>query len=163
MTTRYLLVIANLLTMASCLPTNPRVMTRPNGSAALNGDLPVDPLRWQVITSGVDPRNATMFTLFGNDAAVRHARSSAATEYPESSVLALATWEQQENSRWFGAKIPARPMSVEFVEVRTAADGMPSILYRVYEGAPLKKAANLNNQANRREAYILSLRGAVMP
>lgn len=120
---RHWLVIAYLLTMAGCATTNPRVVTRLNGGAALNGDLPLNPLRWQVITSGVDPRNATMFTLFGNDAAVRHARSSADTEYPESSVLALATWEQQEDSRWFGARIPARPMSVEFVDVRAAASG----------------------------------------
>jgi hypothetical protein len=163
MTTRYLLLIAHLLTMASCRPTNPSVMTRLNGSAAINGDLPVNPLRWQVITPGVDPRNATMFTLFGNEVAVRHSRSSSARDYPEGSVLAMATWQQQEDSRWVGGKIPDRALSVEFVDVRVVADGMQSNVYRAYEGSPLKKTTTPGMQADSRVALILSLRAAVMP
>ena len=163
MTTRYLLVIAYLLTLAGCLPINPRVMTRLNGSAALNGDLPVNPMEWQVITSGVDPRNATMFTLFGNEVAVRHTRSSTARDYPEGSVLAMATWQQQEDSRWVGGKIPDLILSVEFVDVRVVAHGMQSNAYRAYKGSPLKKTTTPDIQAGSRVALILSLRAAVMP
>jgi|SRR5271167_1418535 len=36
--------------------------------------------------------------------------------------LSLVTWKQQEDRRWFGAKIPAASKSVELVAVGTAAD-----------------------------------------
>jgi len=163
MTISYFLGTALVLALAGCSPTNSRVVTRFNADAALISNIPVDPLHWPVITSGVDPRNSTMFTVFGNDAAIRYARTNTARDYPEGSVLALTTWHQQEDSRWFGARIPARVMSVEFVEVGVAADGMPSTLYRAYEGSPLKDTASIESLSDRRTKYILSLRAAVMP
>jgi hypothetical protein len=152
-----------VLILAGCSSTDSRIATRLNESAALIGDLPANPLRWQIITSGVDPRSATMFTLFDNESAVRHARSSPTRDYPEGSVLALATWQQQEDSRWFGGKIPARAMSVEFIEMRTVANGLLFGVYRTYEGFPLKEVRTLKSLADQRTVYVLSLRAAVMP
>jgi hypothetical protein len=88
----YFSVAATLLALAGCSAPNPRVETRLNANAALTGDIPVDPLQWRVITSGVDPRNSTMFTLFGNDAAIQYSRISTARNYPGGAVLALVTW-----------------------------------------------------------------------
>jgi hypothetical protein len=99
-----------------------------------------------------------MFTLFGNEAAIQCSRTSMAQNYPDGSMLALVTWQQQEDSRWFGGKIPAQVKSVEFVDVRR-----PSNVYRVYDGDPLKETASLKSQADTRAAYLLSLRAAVMP
>ncbi len=153
----------SVLALAGCSATNSRVVTRLNADAALAGNIPNDPMQWRVITSGVDPGNSTMFTLFGNDAAVRYARTNTARAYPESSALALATWHQQEDSRWFGGKIPAQVTSVEFVEIGVPASGMLSTLYRAYKGSPLQESAIPKTEAEQRTTYILSLRAAVMP
>ncbi len=158
-----LFVIATLLALAGCSGPNSRVETKLNANAALTGEIPVDPLQWRVITSGVDPRSSTMFTLFGNDAAIQYSRTSTARNYPDGSVLALVTWQQQEDSRWFGGKIPSHAKSVEFVDVRISQDGNPSNVYRSYEGFPLKETTSLKSQTNEHAAYLLSMRAAVMP
>jgi hypothetical protein len=158
-----LLATASLLAMAGCQATNSRLVTKLNTDAAIASNIPMNPLNWRVITSGVDRKNSTMFTVFGNAAAVQYARTNAGLDYPAGSAIALATWHQQEDSRWFGAKIPARVMSVEFVDVRRPLNDGPSSLYRVYEGSPLKETTDSKRQTEQRAAYILSLRAAVMP
>lgn len=105
--------------------------------AALAGDLPFNPLHWNVITTFVNRTDSTMSTLFGNDAAVHYARTHSQHEYPAGSALALVTWAQREDPRWFGGNIPATVKSVEFAKPGPA----PS----------------------EREADLLSQRGAVMP
>jgi len=132
-----------------------------NRNAALPADLPYQPLQWRVITSFVDHAHGTMSTLYGNDLAVDHARTSPQTSYPPNAVLALVTWQQQEDRHWFGGRIPERVRSVEFVLVKVAADGVPSLSYTGYEGSPLKKSAGLDWQ--NRILAITSLRAAVMP
>jgi hypothetical protein len=144
------------LILAGCSSENPRVVTRVNQDAALTGDLIANPLGDKVITTWIDPRNSTMSTLFGNDVAVENSRG----EYPAGSMLALVTWTQQEDPRWFGAKIPAKPQSVEFVVVGTE----PAYSYRKYEGSPLKQVStDAGTSPNDRAAYLLSQRAAVMP
>jgi hypothetical protein len=128
-----------------------------NQAAALVGDLPANPLQWRVITSALNQRDATMYTVFGNDLAVQYARAHSQHEYPTGSVLALVTWKQQEDGRWFGGRIPAQPRSVEFVTVGAG----PSYSYEDFEGAPLKKVDG--HALNDRAAYLLSQRAAVMP
>jgi hypothetical protein len=135
-----------------------------NQSAWLVGDLPANPLQWKVITASVDKNHSTMSTLFGNDVAVRYARANSGHDYAEGAVLSLVTWAQQEDGRWFGAKIPSRPKSVEFVFVRTATDGRLSYSYQKYEGALLKRTVDqLVPAPNDRATFLLSQRAAVMP
>jgi hypothetical protein len=134
-----------------------------NTDATLAGDIPFDPLKWRVITSGVDANHTTMFTVFGNDAAIQHARSNATPDYPNGSVIALALWSQQEHRRWVGGRVPAQPVSVEFVEIGTLINGKRSSVYRAYNGVPLTAAMTPQSHAENRTAYILSLRAAVMP
>ncbi len=86
-----------------------------NAAAALPADLPYPVLTWNVITSSVDHTNHTMSTLYGNEAAFHHARTSPQTPYPAGAVLALVTWDQQEDKHWFGGRIPSNVNSVEFV------------------------------------------------
>jgi hypothetical protein len=104
-----------------------------------------------------------MSTLFGNDTAVEHARASMDHNYPPGSVLSLVTWQQQEDSRWFGGNIPAKPKSVELVSIRTSEKGLPYSFYQIYEGSPLKQNATMSNQDNPRIEYLLAIRAAVMP
>jgi len=116
------------------------VFTRPL-RAPLAGTLPLNPLQWNVITSSVDHQASTMSTL-----------------YRAGSVLAMVTWTQQEDDRWFGARIPGPPKSVEFVTVTAG----PNYSYEDYQGSPLQKTSS---QAGRKVRLddLLSRRAAVMP
>jgi hypothetical protein len=139
---------------------NPRVATRLNLDASLSGDLPSNPFQGRVITSWIDKGDSTMSTMFGNDAAVQYARTSATMQYPAGAVLSVVTWGQQEDPRWFGGKIPEKPQTVEFVTVSSPG----SYSYQRYEGSPLKKVASVEaNDPKDRAAYLLAQRAAVMP
>lgn len=160
---------ALLLGAAGCSQGNPRVATRFNEDASLSGplkdslkgDLPVNPMMWRVITSAIDHRDATMFTVFGNDAAIAHEKMR---DYPAGAAITLVTWTQQEDPRWFGGNIPKSVKSVEMVTVSASADGKPAYRYESYAGSPLKKiAATESAEPAGRAAYILGLRAAVMP
>jgi hypothetical protein len=153
-----------LLLASGCSQENSRVRTTLNQSAALEGVLPVNPLTWKILTSGIDRADATMWTLFGNDLAVESARSGAKQGYPVGATLALVTWTQQEDPRWFGGKIPAVPISVEFATVSAGPNAGLSYLYQEYTGTPLKQVASEQSQTpGPRMAHILSQRAAVLP
>ena len=157
-------ILAILLLVAGCANDAPRIEATPNAHAGLSGDLPFNPLQWQVITSQINPADSTMSTLYGNDTAVKYARSHSRRDYPASSVLALVTWHREEDARWFGANIPGKVVSVEFVSVESGPDQKPVNSYRRYEGASLQKSAALDDSAAKtRTAYLLAPRAAVMP
>jgi hypothetical protein len=135
-----------------------------NKRAALTGSLPYNPQQWKVITSSVDKRAKTMSTLYGNDAAVRYARGNSQKDYPPGSVLSLVTWTQQEDSHWFGANIPGKVKSVEFVSVTAGPGSQTEYSYEDYEGSPLRKVSSpVDRPAESRTAYLLSQRAAVIP
>lgn len=69
------------------LGTEAKVATMLNQSAALAGDPPSNPLQWRVITSAINGQDSTMCTLFGNDVAVRYARTNLQHDYPACSAL----------------------------------------------------------------------------
>lgn len=141
-----------------------------NHSAALSGELPANPLQWRVITAAIvaanDPSGAgkSLSTLFGNDLAVDYARAHSGHDYPDGSVLALVTWNEREDPRWFGGLIPDRPSSVEFLTIGTAPDGRASYSYTNYTGAPLRLSSSQPfSKPSGRAAFVLSLRSAVLP
>jgi hypothetical protein len=145
-----------------CSGNEPKIVATANQSASLVGQLPANPLHWKVITSTIDEADSTMATLYGNDIAVQYVRAHSTHDYPGGSVISLVTWTQQEDPRWFGARIPATVKSVEFVAVGTAADGGTSYSYTKYEGSPPKMSPGPVT-GNERIAYLLSQRAAVMP
>jgi hypothetical protein len=139
---------------------NPRVATRLNADAALVGDLPSNPLQGRVITSWINQQDSTMSILYGNDAAVQYARTHSEMMYPVGAVVSVVTWNQQEDARWFGGRVPKTPEAVEFVTVT----GPGVTAYQRYEGSPLKKmASESGSDPNDRASYLLSQRAAVMP
>jgi hypothetical protein len=161
---RYCLAAMLCMAASACTGNNPRVTTRLNTDAALTGNLLVNPLQYRVITSWIDQRNSTMSTLYGNDAAVQYARSGVGREYQSGAILSVVTWNQQEDPRWFGARIPATPKSVEFLTIGSTPNGKPSYAYQRYEGSPLKRAAEQVEQIPTGPiAWILSQRASVMP
>lgn len=147
-----------------CSRQNPNVRTAFNHSAALVGDLPYNPLQWRVIASWANTEDSTMSTLYGNDAAVSYARTNLKRNYPAGSILALVTWHQQDDPRWFGGRIPAEPKSVEFVAITASSDQRISYEYQEYEGSPLKRTSMQQAATpNDRIAFLMAQRAAVFP
>jgi hypothetical protein len=135
-----------------------------NERAGLIGTLPWNPLQWKIITSSVDEQSSAMGILYGNDLALRYARSNSQGDYPPGSVLSLVTWAEQADPKWFGARIPGQPKSVEFVSVANGADGAAAYSYEEYEGSPLHKTSSAAGRSpESRTAYLLSRRASVMP
>ena len=130
-----------------------------NAAAVANAtNLPHQPLVWGAITMYVDPKNHTMATLYGDDAAMDAVEAHrAAPAYPAGAVLALVTWTQRDDPHWFGARIPDRPLSVEFVE----AGAQPH--YRRFSGAALEEDAGATKIAAERASFMLGLAPAPLP
>ena len=139
-----------------------------NSNAALPSSLPYQPLGWSPITMYVDPQSNAMAVLLGNDAAmeavqsIRNAAPTAppAPTYRSGSVLALVTWSRRDDPHWFGARIPANPQSIEFVEVSTS---IATARYREFRGPVLSENHADPSLASRRTNFILTLNPAQLP
>lgn len=151
---------ALLLATAGCEHRRPAERDLYNVDAALPATVPVQPLDWQVITSSVDREHHTMATLFGNDVALRAARSGA--EYPAGATLSEVTWLQQEDAHWFGGRIPQRFLSMEVVKVTTSAEGKPTASYEQFGPAGQRTNASREQDAARKQAIVRE-RASPMP
>jgi hypothetical protein len=143
------------------LPISPAKVDREevvNNAAALPANLPYQPLSWSGITMYVDPKTRTMATLYGNDAAMGAVLARQAA--PAGAVLALVTWAQRDDPHWFGARIPAAPQSVEFVQV--AAAGQTNN-YRRFTGPGLVEDYGAGSAAQQRTNFVLGLAPASLP
>ena len=135
-----------------------------NTEASLPAGLPYNPLTLRVITSGADRQQSTMFTLFGNDRAVDHARGFTQVPYPPGSMLSLVTWRQQDDPNWFGAKIPGAVETIEFLCVPSASGRSLPYSYKKFAGTPLSEMPAANDIAFRKRAdWILTLKASLMP
>ena len=168
------LMALSSLTLAACTsPVNPALVATINVPASLPSDhLPANPLAWQVITSFVDQPHSTMATLYGNDTAVQYARSNSGHDYLAGSQLALVTWTQREDPRWFGANVPGHLQAIEFLTVSQALMPtgsaqpklVPSYSYQRFEGSPLQSAASWNSTVpDSRASFLLSLQPSFFP
>jgi hypothetical protein len=115
------------------------------------------PLAGKVIATIVNTREGTMSTLYGNDLAVRSARSGQA--YPAGSVVSFVTWSQRDDPHWFGGRIPRGLASVE--TVRFGVGGAP--VYGRYEGMPLAKKMPDAGLVAQRVQYITGKKASVLP
>jgi hypothetical protein len=136
-----------------------------NAAAGLPASLPYQPLGYRAITMYVDPNTHSMATLYGDDAAMqavqaRRAGGAGGPAYPAGAVLALVTWAQRDDPHWFGARIPDRPWSVEFVQA-AGSGGQPS--YRRFSGAGLTADQGAANEAARRTSFVLGLAPVQLP
>jgi hypothetical protein len=162
----HLLAVIGLfaLCLAGCAKDVPAAHARLNYDASPLGSLPANPLHWKVITSSIHPADSTMSTLYGNDIAVAYARSHAERDYPAGAILSLVTWTQQEDPRWFGAKIPFHVKSVEFVFVNAADSGKSVYSYQSFDGSPLRKSSEeAGSTPSAHAESLLSQRAAVLP
>jgi hypothetical protein len=135
-----------------------------NDASVLSGDLPYNPLRWNVVTSAVSRQKGTVYTVFGNDRAVAYARSRTEGNYPVGAVVSLVLWAQRPDPRWFGGMISGEVKSVEFVSVVHDGEQHPEYVYAEYSGSPLKLVSSQTEILPAgRAAYLLEQRGAVLP
>jgi heme-binding protein/cytochrome P460 len=101
----------------------------PRGSPQLNTDAalpdlgPFRPLEGEVLTAFADPQASTFSMLMGNEIAAQHARAGAAGPYPAGSTLALVTWSEVDDARWFGARVPGAAARVDFARLAAATPG----------------------------------------
>lgn len=135
-----------------------------NDASVLPGNLPYNPLRWNVVTSAVSRQAGTIHTVFGNDRAVAYARSRAEGDYPVGAIVSLVTWTQRPDPRWFGGMIPGAVKSVEFVFVVSDREQHPEYFYEEYSGSPFKIVSSQTERLPAgRAAYLLAQRGAFLP
>ena len=164
MKTIRVLAPALLLMLIGCSEPNARVTTRLNRNAEVSGELPYNPLQWEVIASTLNHNDHTLATLLGNEQAIAYARRNAAHAYPSGSVLSVITWSQEEDPRWFGGNIPGNLRTVEFLEVQPGQDGGGTYLYCLYGGSPLRRLVSKEEKSpTGRAAYMVGQRAAVMP
>lgn len=150
--------------LSSCSSNEPATTPMFNQVAQLSGQLPVNPLEWQPITSLIDSGASTMSTLYGNSVAVKYARTHADHNYPAGAILALVTWLQREDPRWYGAYIPGEVRNVEFLSIRSGGGQTAAFTYEKYSGSPLVKESETPSEAqNQRAEFLVSLRAAVLP
>jgi hypothetical protein len=130
---------------------------------SLGGQRPPNSLQWNVITTLIDKRASTMSTLYGNDVAVRYARTTAQHDYLPGSELLLVTWEQREDMHWFGGNIPGLVKAVERVHVAARPDLRSSYYYERYEGSPLVRVSVSEARPEGSAVFLLFLRAGIMP
>ncbi|MBB5623548.1 hypothetical protein HDE69_004634 [Pedobacter cryoconitis] len=129
-----------------------------NKAAGLPEQLHFNQLGLKVITSMISKKEATMSTLYGNDLALKYAKSKEDSTVG-GMVFALVTWKQQDDERWFGAKIPGQFQSVETVTTRADGNAIQTT-YKIDKGEKL----NINSMTEKdRIKYILAQKASVMP
>ena len=89
MTTVRLLGAIMLIFLTGCSQPSARIQTRRNRDAELSGELPYNPLTWEIISSTLNPVDHTLATISGNEQAIAYARHHASSNYPAGSVLAV--------------------------------------------------------------------------
>lgn len=144
-----------------------------NQAASLPEQIAFNKMGLKVITTMMNKRQSTMATLYGNDAALRYAASAEQGKPAAGMVFALLNWKQQEDSRWFGAKIPDSLLTVEILKTKVAETtgtshpviGAPVVNeYQCYLGQHGQKLVHQDvERENERIKYIFAQRASVMP
>lgn len=129
-----------------------------NKAAGLPAQLHFNQWGLKVITSMVSKKDAAMSTLYGNDLALKYAKSKGGSTLG-GMVFALVTWKQQDDERWFGANIPGQFQSVETVTTKANGNAIQTS-YKIDKGEKLN-IGFLDEKE--RIKYILAQKASVMP
>ena len=157
MRSAYILLAFTAVLLPACKSTTNNVALV-NNAASLPSSFNFDKMGFKVITSFINKKQGTMSTLYGNELALKAAGSGTDT-ITTGEVFALVTWKQQADDHWFGAKIPADLLSVEYVKT---GGGSNRISYQKFEGKNLVLSMDTaNNQV--RIKYIVDQKPSVMP
>lgn len=156
----YILFTASVLILSACNNRKP-VEELLNKKAAIPASFNFSKAGLKVITSSINKKEQTMSTLYGNDLALKTAISGS-TNYPQGENLTLVTWKQQDDDRWFGAKIPGDVLSIEVVKTINSGTGEITANYQRFKGKELVADTDTAHQQER-ISYIFSQKPSVMP
>lgn len=129
-----------------------------NNAAGLPEKSHFNQLGLKVITSMINKKEATMSTLYGNDLALKYAKSKGDSTIG-GMVFALVTWKQQDDERWFGAKIPGQFQCIERVNTKANGNAIQTS-YKIDKGEKLNIGSSTEED---RIKYILAQKASVMP
>ena len=160
MKTSHILFAASVLILSACNNRKP-VEELLNKKAAIPASFNFSKAGLKVITSSINKKEQTMSTLYGNDLALKTAISGS-TSYLRGENLTLVTWKQQDDDRWFGAKIPGDLLSVEVVKIISSNTGNIITNYQRFTGKELVADTDTAHQQERMR-YIFSQKPSVMP
>ncbi|MBO9657412.1 MAG: hypothetical protein J7527_01170 [Chitinophagaceae bacterium] len=151
-----------LIALTAC--AKKKVMSYNETASLMKPSLEFNPMEGKLISSGIDSLHHTMYTLYGNEIAVNHARYHSETCYPAGSILSKIVWKQQPDPVWFGGNIPSSVVSIEVVRLRTNTDGLLQAAYQHYAGDGTGADAVISpEEAELLAAKIMSVRASVMP
>lgn len=131
-----------------------------NDGASLPSSFKFDELKVKAITTLVNTNKGTTSILFGNEQAIKELKREEVTNAEKK--LVLVTWQQQEDPRWFGAKIPDHLLMVEVLQTNTIFENINEIQYQLYEGKELTLSTDKTNNTNR-VLFIKSIKPSVIP
>lgn len=159
MKSAYLLFPALILSLSACSGhKDPQESV--NKEASLPASFNFSKLGLKVISTSLNQKQGTMSTLYGNDAALKAFKTSQNTQPDE--VMALITWKQQADKRWFGAKIPGQLLSLEMLKTTRGIATESIIDYQRFEGSKLVLKKDTTGNAKSIN-YIFAQKPSVMP
>ena len=151
-----------VLTLTGCTKATTEHAGEVNAKASFPADFKFPDKGMHVITSSVNKRENTTSVLYGNAAAQKFAGGEAPAD-STGVVMTLVTWNEEDDERWFGARIPGDLLCVETVTV-TGTAAKPQKNFELYSGVSLKKEADVKAlQAAPRIKYILQQKASIMP
>jgi len=155
----HLLSPAIIFILADC--SNPDRSKLAHIDASLPASFNFNKMNVKVVSSSINERKSTMSTLYGNAIAMQILKNKEANQNGE--VLALVTWKQQEDTHWFGARIPGKLLDVEVIKTTPGKSaGNPDINYQRFEGSKLILNTDTTGRSERIR-YILAQQPSVMP
>lgn len=149
----YLLLAASL---TACQQAENR-----NDAAALPQSFDFSKMHLKTISSVINPATRTTSTLYGDTSALSSLKMSDSARGGEK-TLVFITWKQQEDARWFGARIPAGLQMIEVLKTNTGFKDQGQVVYQRYDEKGVAKNTDNNEQQNR-VRFISSIKPAVMP
>lgn len=148
-----------LLALASC---KEKPVENRNSEASLPESFGFDQMQLKVISSSINPAAGTMGTLYGNEVAVKAMRSEQTDSTHAKKTLVLVTWKQQDDPKWFGAKIPAGLMLAETLTTSGPFSDTKNISYKKYTGKNLQPVTSSPDD-EKRILEILQIKPSILP
>ncbi|HEY0174866.1 MAG TPA: cytochrome P460 family protein [Pedobacter sp.] len=159
MKSAYLLLPALILSLSAC-SGHKDSEDQINKEASLPASFNFSKMGLKVITSSINQKLATMSTIYGNDLALETAKTGKSIRPGE--TLAMIIWKQQEDQRWFGAKIPGKIQSLEMIRTMPDAGNGTKVVYQRFEGPQLVLKSDTTGNAESIK-YIFAQQPSVMP
>lgn len=155
----FILTITFSFLLCSC---NKALPENRNEQASLPEKFNFKEMKLKAITTFIHPENHTTSTLYGNENAYNALLHSDSTPSNSSKNLVLITWKQQDDPKWFGAKIPGSLVSIETLKTNTNFKDLQNITYEFLPGGHLEKNIPASDNGKRIKD-ILAVQPAVMP